>query len=188
MSQNVNTYSVHRLVWTSLLAALTGVGAIIAVPLGPLSPVPVTLQTMFVLLSGLILGACGGVAAMLLYMAAGAMGLPVFSGGKAGLAVFIGPTGGFLISFIAMAWMAGYWRGSTTPGGVASFTAILLLCVAASLLNLLCGSLQLMVLLKISMGKALGIGMLPFLPGGLVKCVAASAIYRFMAQRRLLPL
>lgn len=181
MSQNVNIYAVHRLVWTALLAALTGVGAIIAIPLGPISPVPVTLQTMFVLLSGLILGARGGVRAMLFYMAAGAMGLPVFSGGKAGLAVFIGPTGGFLISFLAVAWMAGRWRGG-------SFLGVLLLCVAASLLNLACGSLQMMVVLKISLGKALAMGLLPFMPGGLVKCLAATAIYRFMAQRRLLPL
>lgn len=183
MNQNVSVYSVHRLVWISLLAALTGVGAIIAIPLGPVSPVPVTLQTMFVLLGGLVLGARGGVAAMLLYMAAGAMGLPVFSGGKAGLAVFIGPTGGYLISFLAMAWMTGIWRG-----GSKSFMRVLLLCVAASLLNLVCGSLQLAVVLKISTGKALAMGMIPFLPGGLAKCVAAAAIYRFMAQRKLLPL
>lgn len=188
MSQNVNVYSVHRLVWTALLAALTAVGSLIAVPLGPISPVPVTLQTMFVLLSGLILGARGGVAAILLYLAAGSIGLPVFAGGKAGLAVFIGPTGGFLISFIAMAWITGRWRGGAAPGTLAPFLNLLLLCMAASLLNLLCGSLQLMVVLKISMAKALAIGMIPFLPGGLVKCVAAVAVYRFLAQRRLLPL
>lgn len=188
MSQTANIYAAHRLVWTALLAALTGVGAIIAVPLGPVSPAPVTLQTMFVLLCGLILGARGGVAAMLLYMAAGALGLPVFSGGKAGLAVFVGPTGGYLISFLAMAWMTGMWRGGRAPGRVASFAALLLLTVAASLLNLVCGSLQMMAVLHISAGKALAMGLLPFLPGGLLKCVAAVAIYRFMAQRRLLPL
>lgn len=188
MSQAANISSIHRLVWTAILAALTGIGALIAVPLGPISPVPVTLQTMFVLLCGLILGARGGVMAMLLYMAAGAMGLPVFAGGKAGLAVFFGPTGGFLISFLFMAWLAGMWRGGTSPASLRSFWAILTLCIVASMINLTCGSLQLMVLLKISMNKALAVGMLPFLPGGLAKCVAATLIYRFMAQRRLLPL
>lgn len=187
MSQSIDIYSIHRLVWTALLAALTGVGALIAVPLGPLSPVPVTLQTMFVLLSGLILGARGGVMAMLLYMAAGVMGLPVFSGGKAGLAVFFGPTGGYLISFLFMAWLAGTGRGSASGGG-RSFGGLLLLTIVASLVNLLCGSLQLMILLDISPGKALAVGLLPFLPGGLAKCLAAAAIYRFLLRQRLLPL
>lgn len=188
MSQTVNISAIHRLVWTALLAALLGVGAIIAVPLGPVSPVPVTLQTMFVLLCGLVLGPRGGIVAILLYLAAGSLGLPVFSGGKAGIATFMGPTGGYLFSFIAMGWMAGIGRGNHLGVQTRSFWALLLVCITASLLNLICGSLQLGMLLDLPMTKAFGVGMVPFLPGGLAKCVAAVAIYRFLAQRRLLPL
>lgn len=186
MSQYTNIVSIHRLVWTALLAALTGAGALIAVPIGPLSPVPITLQTLFVLLAGLILGPRGGVTAMLLYMAAGAVGLPVFAGGRAGLAVFAGPTGGFLLSFVLMAWMAGLARVNAACDG-GSFWAVLALCIVASLLNLVCGGFQLMIVLKTSAGTALGM-VTPFLPGLLVKSVVAVTIYRFMAQRRLLPL
>lgn len=181
MSQTANVLNIHRLVWVSLMAALTGIGALVAVPLGPVSPVPVTLQTMFVLLAGLVLGPRGGVIAMLLYMAAGIMGLPVFSGGKSGLAVFAGPTGGFLISFILMAFMAGLARGL-------GFGHILAACLAASAANLFFGCIQLMLLLDVTPARAIAIGVTPFLPGGLAKCLAAAGIYRFMARRRLLPI
>lgn len=187
MSQTTNISSVHRLVWTALLAALTGIGAIIAIPLGPISPVPVTLQTMFVLLCGLVLGPRGGVTALLLYMAAGAMGLPVFSGGKAGLATFIGPTGGYLFSFLLMALMTGMIRNTAHGKAAASFWLVFSVCVIASMLNLVCGSVQLKLVLGVGWGKSFAVGMLPFIPGGLVKCVAATAIYRFLAQRGLLP-
>lgn len=188
MGPTASVYSVHRLVWTALLAALTGAGAIIAIPLGPISPVPVTLQTMFVLLCGLILGSRGGALAILLYIIAGSIGLPVFAGGKAGLAVLAGPTGGFLLSFIFMALITGLARSDFFSANLRSFKAILTLCIIASLLNLLLGSLQLMAVLNISFGKALATGALPFIPGGLAKCLAATAIYKFMAERRLLPL
>ena len=56
--------SIHRLVWIALMAALTAVGAMISIPVLPFSPVPISLQTMFVLLAGLILGPKGGALAM----------------------------------------------------------------------------------------------------------------------------
>ncbi len=184
MSQTVNLTAIHRLVWTALLAALIAVGAIIAIPVGPLSPVPVTLQTLFVLLSGLILGPRGGAVVILLYWAAGALGLPVFAGGKAGLAVFIGPSGGFLTGFLPSAFIAGL------AGGLPLKPAkkVLLYCMAASALTLAMGALQMMLVLDISLAKAMAAGVTPFLPGGILKCLAASAVYRFLASHRLLPL
>lgn len=184
MNAASSLFSIHRIVWTALLAALTAVGGIIAVPLGPISPIPVTLQTMFVLLAGFILGPRGGAFAMGLYMLAGVLGLPVFSGGKAGLAVFMGPTGGFLFGFIPSAVICGLAKADPVrPAAVLLLTAVL-----ASAVTLLLGALQLAFVLNISFGKAFAVGVLPFLPGGAVKCLAAVFIYRFLAGRRLLPL
>ncbi|MCC8193282.1 MAG: biotin transporter BioY [Deltaproteobacteria bacterium] len=175
--------SIHAIVWIALMAALTAAGAVVAIPVVPFSPVPITLQSMFVLLSGLILGPKGGAFAMLLYLAAGCLGLPVFTGGKAGLAAFLGPTGGFLIGFVPTAILCGFAK--STP--VKPLWALLLYCLAAQAVTLGIGTAQLAFLLQISVGKALAVGVIPFLPGAVLKCIGAAFIYRFLAVRRLLP-
>lgn len=96
---------------SKLLAVLAGAGFVallaqVALPL-PFTPVPVTLQTLGVLLVGAALGRRLGAQALGLYLAAGAAGLPVFAGGGAGVAWLLGPTGGYLIGFVAAAWLAG---------------------------------------------------------------------------------
>jgi biotin transport system substrate-specific component len=87
----------------SLLLAFS---AQIGIPL-PFTPVPVTLQTMMVLATGALLGSRRGAAAVLLYIAEGAVGLPVFSLGRSGIAHLAGPTGGYLVGFVAAAFLAG---------------------------------------------------------------------------------
>ncbi|MDR3073149.1 MAG: biotin transporter BioY, partial [Deltaproteobacteria bacterium] len=182
MRESAPLFSIHRLVWMALMAALTAVGGMIAIPVGPLSPVPITLQTMFVLLAGLILGPRGGAFAMLLYMAAGALGLPVFAGGKAGLAVFLGPTGGFLVGFLPSAIICGFAKRIPPR----SYPAILLYCALATAVTLAIGTVQLAAVLQVSMTKALAVGVVPFLPGGVLKCLGAAFIYRFLTVRGLL--
>lgn len=86
-------------------AALIAASSILAFPLGA---VPVTLQTFAVLLAGAALGASRGFLAVLLYLAIGAIGLPVFAGGTAGLAPFAGPTVGYLIGMPLAAWATGF--------------------------------------------------------------------------------
>lgn len=76
----------------------------IAIPVGP---VPISGQTLGVLLVAAVLGPKRGAGAVTMYIAEGAVGLPVFAGGRAGLAVLIGPTGGYLIGFIAAAIVVG---------------------------------------------------------------------------------
>ncbi len=98
---------IEKLRWmvlASLMAALTAVGAYIHVPIGP---VPIVLSTLFVLLSGLLLGSRWGLASMGLYLLVGAIGIPVFAGGKGGFAHFFGPTGGYLFGYVLAAWVAG---------------------------------------------------------------------------------
>lgn len=181
--QAASLVSIHRIVWIALMAALTAVGGMVAIPVGPLSPVPITLQTLFVLLAGLILGPRGGAAAMALYAAAGAMGLPVFAGGKAGLAVFLGPTGGFLLGFLPAAAFCGFAKKERPL----PFAVIFACCAFATLITLVLGTIQLAFVLQVSLIKAAAVGAVPFLPGAVVKCLGAAFIYRFLAVRRLIP-
>jgi len=87
-----------QLILTALCAALISISAIIAIP----AAVPFTLQTFGVYLSYLVLGAKGGLGAVLVYLFMGAVGLPVFAGGQGGFGVLFGPTGGYLWGFVLM--------------------------------------------------------------------------------------
>ena len=95
----------------------------------PMYPVPMTLQTLAVLIVGLSFGARMGAATLLAYLAEGAMGLPVFAGGTNGVA-FAGPTAGFLVGFVAMAWLAGL----AADRGVRGFVPTALVALAVSVL------------------------------------------------------
>jgi biotin transport system substrate-specific component len=92
------------MVLSSLFAGLTAVGALIVLPF---PVVPMTLQTFFVLLSGILLGAKGGALAQALYVLMGLLGLPVFAGGTGGIQTIFSPSFGFLLGFIAAAWVEG---------------------------------------------------------------------------------
>ncbi len=94
------------MVFAALFAALTGAVAWFKIPL-PFTPVPITLQTLMVLLSGAMLGAYYGALAMLLYLIVGAIGLPVFAGGSSGVGALLGPTGGYLFSYPIAAFAIG---------------------------------------------------------------------------------
>ncbi len=172
----------HRQVWTAMLAALIVVGAMVQLPIGP---VPVTLQTFFIVLAGLALGPVHGAAAMLLYILAGAIGLPVFAGGKAGFAHLLGPTGGYLVGYIGTAFLAGF--GSSQPPRTATFMKSLFWSLAGLCAVYLAGVLRLKFVLDISYTKAFSIGMAPFIIGDLLKVAGAVVAYRFLHSRRLLP-
>ncbi|WP_175059552.1 biotin transporter BioY [Thermococcus sp. 2319x1] len=90
--------------YVGLFAALTAIGAQIAIPIGT---VPITFQVLFVLLSGLILGARLGFLSQLVYLFMGAIGLPVFANFSGGFGHIYGPTGGYLLSFPVAAFLAG---------------------------------------------------------------------------------
>jgi biotin transport system substrate-specific component len=91
----------------AIFAALMGAFAYVAIPY-PLSPAPVTLQVLGVFLAGLLLGPTWAAASMVLYLAAGALGAPVFAQGSAGFGVLVGPTGGYLFSYPLAALAVGY--------------------------------------------------------------------------------
>ncbi len=97
----------YRLAGIVGFAALVALGARLSVPLWP---VPITLQVPFVLLAGAFLGARAGAGSMATYLAAGALGLPVFAAGG-GPGYFLGPTGGYLVGFVAAAAVVGVLAG-----------------------------------------------------------------------------
>ena len=96
--------SLFRVAMTALFAALIAIGSLIALPIGP---VPVVLANFFAILVGLLLGPWWGALSVIVYVAFGLLGLPVFAGGHSGLGYFLGPTGGFIIGYIAAALVAG---------------------------------------------------------------------------------
>ncbi|WP_200330888.1 biotin transporter BioY [Leucobacter sp. L43] len=162
-------------------AALIAVCSIIpGISLGPAS---ITLQTLAVMLAGAVLGANRGLLAVLLFMAVGAAGLPVFSGGSAGLAPFAGPTVGYLVSFPLAAWLIGFIVERLPRRKVA--TSIPLIFVAGLIANLVfvhtLGPLGLAWRAEMGIGAAFVFD-LAFWPGDLVKtlivAIVATAVHR----------
>ena len=149
----------------------------VRIPL-PFSPVPVTLQTFFVLLSGAFLGSAG-VIPQLAYILLGVAGLPVFSGAGSGLLYFLGPTGGYLFGFI----VAAFFVSRSIKYAQDSLPRIFIILCLADLVLLLCGVIWLKFLFGYPFQKLLFIGLLPFLPGDLFKAASAAVIYRKLKQR-----
>jgi len=162
--------STRGMIYASLFGALTAMGALISIPL---QPVPVTLQTMFLYLAGSLLGGSLGALSQVIYVILGAIGLPVFSGGKAGLGVFLGPTGGYLVGFIAAAFVTGKIGRSRPDAGLLWLVFAML---AGTAVVYALGVLQLVLVGKLPLGKAAAVGVLPFLPGDALKIAAASVI------------
>jgi biotin transport system substrate-specific component len=144
------------------------------------SSVPVTLQTFGVMLTGLLLGARLGALAVLVYLAVGAAGVPVFAGGAAGLGVFSGPTAGYLIGFAVGAFVIGLTaaRGRRFRPAV-GFVAVVLGGIGVVYAI---GVPVLAWRLGLDLPTALRTGAVVFLPGDLLKAVlatvVASGVYR----------
>jgi biotin transport system substrate-specific component len=150
-------------------ALLVAASAQVTVPV-PLSPVPMTLQPLAVLVVGGLLGAANGAGALMLYVALGMLGLPVFAGGSAGIVHLLGPTGGYLLAFPAAAAVAGRFAGSTPR-----LAPALLGCALAMVVIHAGGAAQLAVLGG-DPALALRVGFVPFLTGDLLKVGLAAAV------------
>lgn len=160
-------------VFAALIAALA---ILPGIPMGALG-VPITLQTLGVMLAGVVLGPGRGAAAVLLYLAAGLIGLPVFSGFTGGFGVLAGPSAGYLIAFPLAAFVAGA-LATRVVRGRARFRAPLLFlcCVTASLLTIHpLGIAGLMVNAGLPLGEAVLVDVV-YLPGDVVKNVLAALI------------
>ena len=165
--------------WTRVIAVLTVIsamilGAYIRIPL-PFTPVPITLQTFFVILGAAVLGRKYAAYAMVGYISLGALGLPVFQGYGSGLLHIFGPTGGYLVGFVVASVVIGMLldnpRENISFGWVVFSTALGQLVIYAF------GVLWISLLLKINLYKAVYLGFIPFIPGALFKLMTASLLY-----------
>jgi biotin transport system substrate-specific component len=173
--------SLRGMAYSAMFGAITAVGAYIVIPL-PL--VPITLQTFFVSLAPALLGGALGALSQIIYVLIGVIGLPVFAGGKAGFGVLIGPTGGYLAGFIVGAYIIGKLiELKEKPGFLWMVSAMIIGHIALYAL----GVAQLMVVAKLSLGKAVAVGVIPTLPGGIIKILAAAFIAVRLRERIKMP-
>lgn len=149
---------------------LTAAAAQVVVPL-PFTPVPLTGQTFAVLLTGALLGPRLGALAMLAYLAEGALGLPFFRGGASGVTHFSGATAGYLLAFPSAAYVTGRLAERGWDRRFATAAAAMAL---GSLVILACGWAWLALTFKDG-AAAFRLGVLPFLPGDVLKIALAAA-------------
>ncbi len=161
--------------WIVLFAAATALSARLDIPH---QPVPYTLQTLVVLLSGAFLGARNGAISQILYLGAGIAGLPVFAGGAFGLLQLFGPTGGYLLAFPATAAVTGYLirkNSSLLWAFVAMFAGLLVIFAS--------GTAQLYAVYFHDVRAAISSGFLIFSWWDVLKLGAGAMIYHELAKR-----
>ncbi len=158
-------------VLAAFFAALICVGAYISFPI-PGSPIPVVLQNMFILLTGLVLGPLWGFVSISIYLLLGIIGLPVFSGGGKGIAHIMGPTGGYLLSYIIAVVIIGLITYGKRPGLIRCYAALII----ASIIIYAIGVTWLKMKLGFTFEKAIKVGMLPYLIGDGIKIIIAGSI------------
>lgn len=155
-------HEIALLVAGSLLVALTAQIEI------PMWPVPITGQTFGVLLLGALLGRRAGLS-ILLYLAEGAMGLPFFAGGASGVAILSGPTAGYLVGFVAAAFVVGWLAEKGWDRQIK--TAVIAMLIG----NLIIYAFGLIGLARfVPLNGLLQAGMLPFIPGDILKIILAA--------------
>lgn len=158
----------------ALFAALIAGGAFVTIPIGP---VPVTLQVLFVLLAGMVLGPRLALLSVAAYLALGLVA-PVYAGGASGIGALFGPTGGYLVAFALAALATGLVARRREP------TLVWLL--LAGLIGLLpiytLGPAWLAAQLDLSAGAAVSVGVAPFLALDVVKAMAAAAVARALVS------
>ncbi|MEQ8235246.1 MAG: biotin transporter BioY [Syntrophomonadaceae bacterium] len=163
-----DTNHLRSMVYASMFGALTAIGAFISIPM---QPVPFTLQTFFTAIAGGLLGSYTGALSQVVYIILGCVGMPVFAGGKAGIGVLFGPTGGYLLGFVAGAYVIGRLVESRSRAGWGWIATAILL---GDLVIYSLGTVQLSLVAHISPWKAILVGVIPFLAGEVIKLVAAS--------------
>lgn len=168
-------HRLYRMTLVSLFTALTIVGASIQIPL-PFSPVPVTLQSLFVLLSGMLLGGVWGGMAQALFLVVGLV-FPVYASRQIGLAAILHPSFGFVVGFVLAALLVGL---AMRRIGRPSFGRLFVLALCGTVVLYAAGLFHVLFTLRWihgagwAFGKALSYLLLPYLPGDLLKCTAAA--------------
>jgi biotin transport system substrate-specific component len=176
--------TVKDMVYAALFAAVTAALGLLPMVVVPMVAAPITAQSLGVMLSGGILGAKRGALAIAVFTALAAAGLPLYAGGRGGIGLFLGPTGGFALGYILGAFLTGWltermWNRLNT---VKAFLA----CVAGGIgMVYLLGIPWLGAVARIGLYKAF-VGSMVFLPGDLLKAMLAAVIV--VAIRKAYPI
>ncbi|RLI05568.1 biotin transporter BioY [Candidatus Bathyarchaeota archaeon] len=163
----------QKVLLSLLFAGLTGLGAQVRIPL-PFTPVPITLQVFFVLLSGIFLGSWFGSFSQGLYVTLGAAGIPWFAGLRGGYLVLTGITGGYLVGFIFAAFLIGWFTERFS--GVKRFSTRFLVMLLGIVIIYVCGALWFSFIFRTSFLTTLMLTVLPFIPGDIIKAASAAAL------------
>jgi biotin transport system substrate-specific component len=180
--------SLEMFLMALLMALLTALSAQVRIPL-PWTLIPITGQVLSVFAGAVILGKRWGGISMILYIAMGLLGLPVFTGMKSGMAVILGPTGGYIIGFI----MAAFFIGSLGDGikKRGNFFSLFFIMAAANFIFIHgIGLVQLAFWTSSVAGKEISFtgllmaGSIPFIAGDLIKIAAAAGVGYILSNRR----
>ena len=163
------TFSVRDITQIGIFTALTAVGAFISIPIGP---VPITLQTFFVLLSGIILGSKKAMFSQITYLLLGLIGFPIFSGFSGGLQHIFKPSFGFIVGYVTAAYVVGKLTEEKTAtrylwAAVLTVTFI----IYAFGLPYMYYILNIMLNNNFSINRIFQLGMFAFIPGDVLKAV-----------------
>ena len=156
----------------ALFPALMGATAGFSIPLFNLPPI--TLQTFFVFLAGLILGPKKGMISMLIYLILGIIGIPVFSGFRGGLGILVGSSGGFLVGFVISAYIVGFMKNINFINNKRTNLFVILL-IGTSVIYM-CGASYIAYLYDMNLWLVL-VGFAPYLVGDFIKIIAVVYVY-----------
>lgn len=164
--------SVKDITYSGIFTALTAIGAFISIPVGP---VPITLQTFFVLLAGIILGSKKAFLSQAAYIILGLAGLPIFAGFSGGFQYVLKPSFGFLLGMAAAAYVVGKFIETREKTTINITIAVLLgtTVINAAGLPYMYYILNIMLVKNLDIAKILEIGMIMFIPGDILKAVVA---------------
>ena len=171
-------FTVKNMCYVGLFTAVIAIMAQISIPM-PLG-VPMTMQTFAITLAAIILGAKLSTISTLIYILLGAIGLPVLAGFSGGISKFVGPTGGFLISFPIMAFIIGY----AVDHRSAFKGAFVIGLIAGTVVNYIVGIAMFCILTQSSVAVGFTACVLPFIPTAIIKAILA-ALIGFPIRKRL---
>ncbi|MBN2899917.1 MAG: biotin transporter BioY [Clostridia bacterium] len=156
--------SIKDMILAGMFAALIGIMGYVSIPI-PISPVPISGQTLVIMIIGLLLTPKQAFYSVATWILVGVAGAPVFSGGRAGISVLASPSGGYIIGFLAGAVAISMLKGRSISMGKMYFSAI----IGGILVVYACGVPVMAYLLNMDMMTALKAGAVPFLIGDLIK-------------------
>ena len=162
----------YQLTLTAVMAAVICVLGPISIAI-PVSPVPISLASMAVYLAVTVLGMKLGTLSCLIYLLLGLVGIPVFAGGSAGAAKLFGPTGGYLIGYLFLALIAGAFVGRFAENKWKNIAFATLGMILGTIVLYALGTAWLAYSAGMDFQAALWAGVIPFIPGDLVKMVIA---------------